>query len=144
MRFLSLAVLLLAMACETPGGMLLKEQQLSLNDIRESIGVIAGKPREISENQREVFSQYFPRTPTKAAFDPTQATERLYAHFWILGERRPYDVRVQVMSERKGPDGYFLYGEDKGMTKKVTGELKEQLQNQSRDDRNVIDNFRPF
>jgi hypothetical protein len=134
MRFLSLAVLLLAMACETPGGMLLKEQQLSLNDIRESIGVIAGKPREISENQREVFSQYFPRTPTKAAFDPTQA----------LGERRPYDVRVQVMSERKGPDGYFLYGEDKGMTKKVTGELKEQLQNQSRDDRNVIDNFRPF
>jgi hypothetical protein len=141
---LSFAILTLQLGCETGGGILIKEQALSLNEIRESIAAIAGKPREISQNQREYYSQYFPRNPGKANFDPTQATERMYAHFWILGERRPYDVRVQVMSERKGTDGYFLYGEDEGLTKKVGNELREQLLNQSRDERNVIDNFRPF
>jgi len=135
-------VLIMASGCQTGDGIFLKEQPYSLNEIRRAIGIISGKPRKVSDNQREILTAYFSRKPTEG-FDPNTAKERLYVHFWILGERRPYDIRVIVMSEARSGGEYTEVGEDINMSKKISNELNEKLV-QSQDGSNIIDSFRPF
>ncbi len=135
-------LIILLSACQTAEGFLIMEQPYSLNEIRKAVGAIAGKPRDVSPNQREIISAYFGRKQG-VAFDPNSAKERLYAHFWILGDRRPYDIRVQVISERKANVGYSEVGEDIGLSKKVAEELSERLA-KGQGGSNVIDTFRPF
>ncbi len=129
-------------ACQSVEGVLIAEQPYSLKEISHAVAGISGKPREVSDNQREILSAYFGRK-VGAAFDPNTAKERLYAHFYILGDRRPYDIRVQVIAERKTASGYSELGEDVNMSQKVADELKAKLV-QSQDGTNVIDSFRPF
>jgi hypothetical protein len=128
--------------CATLGGVSIEETNYSLNDIRSAIQGIAGEPREVSQNQREYFSQYFSRKK-EPNFNPQLSRERSYAHFLILGERRPYEIKVIVFNERKTKNGYELIGEDRAWSKKISEELEIRLNN-GRDGRNVIDDFRPF
>lgn len=123
-------------------GVSIQETNYSLNDIRTAIIGIAGEPREVSQNQREYKSQYFSRKK-EASFNPQTSKERSYAHFLVLGERRPYEIKVIVYTERKAKNVYKLLGEDKAWSKKIKEELEGKL-NHSRDGRNVIDDFRPF
>ena len=131
-------------ACATgpEGGSSIQETNYSLNDIRTAIIGIAGDPREVSQNQREYKSQYFSKKK-EANFNPQISKERSYAHFFVLGERRPYEIKVIVYTERKTKNEYKSLGEDKVWSKKIKEELESRL-NHSRDGRNVIDDFRPF
>jgi len=138
----SVACVLMSVSCETAEGFLMPDQHYSLAQIRKAIGAVSGKPRHISQNEREFLSPYFSRKPSPT-FDPEKTFERLYAHFWILGDRRPYDIRVQVLVEHKDEDGYSVEGEDVNLSKKVADELKDKLV-QGQDGSNVIDSFRPF
>lgn len=123
-------------------GVSIHETNYSLNDIRVAIIGIAGEPREVSQNQREYKSQYFSRKK-ETNFNPQISKERSFAHFIVLGERRPYEIKVIVYNERKTKNDYKLLGEDKAWSKKIKDELESRL-NHSRDGRNVIDDFRPF
>jgi len=133
---------LVLMGCNTVKvGASLEEKNYSLADIRAAIIGISGESREVSQNGREYYSQYFSRKKEEK-FNPLDSLERAYAHFLILGERRPYEIRVVVYIEKKTKRGYENLGEDRVWSKKILEELKTRLS--SRDGRNIIDDFRSF
>ena len=116
--------------------------QASLNQIRTVVTNLLDGPRTVSENQREYVSKYF--SPKKdAKFDPETAKERVYVTIYILGNRRPYDIEVRAFVEKLTPDGYEDAGEDAKTAEQFAKSLKNRL-NQSRANRNILDDFRPF
>jgi hypothetical protein len=132
---------LLLSGCAT-SGVIVPNNMYSIGEIRAAIVQVVGEPRFVSKDQRELLSQYFSPRPDPN-FNPDISKERLVATFNILGDRRPYDVRVEVTTEKKISGAYKRAGENSMMSKRVAKELKERL-NQSREGRSLIDDFRPF
>ena len=130
--------------CMSVPGAVLPDQARSLNEIRHAIvQIFGGKSRDMSENQRELWSPYFSRKPNDPNFSPDKSKERLTAHFWILGDRRPYEIHVQVIVEHKVDGVYEEDGEDEALSQKLADQLVQSLTN-SLDKRNLIDDVRPF
>ncbi len=128
-------------AC-TSGTYRISEQNLSLGEVKRIITSVIGDPRILSENQRTFYSRYFSRTGD-SKFDPERAKERLYAKVVVLGDRRPYDLEVEVMVEERAGKGYQEVGTDAVEAKKLGKDLRSRL-NQGRNERNAIDDFRAF
>lgn len=134
--------IVLGLGCTTYKGVMIKETPLGISETRRVITSVTGIPRNISENGRELYSQYFDRKGRVDEF--LNARERLYSRVTILGERRPYNIEVLVIIQNKQANGKFL---DVGHDLKRSEELAEKIRaalNESRDKRNVIDDFRPF
>lgn len=121
---------------------IIDSQNYSLGELKKILIGLTGEPRKVSENQRTLYSRYFSRK-NDPKFDPEKSAERLYAKIAILGDRRPYDVEVQVIIEAKDEKNYVDEGPDEIETNKLGRDIKIRL-NQSREDRNVIDDFRAF
>lgn len=128
------------MGCST--GYVIRESSRSLDDLRAAIFSISGQPRRSSENKRTFISNYFARKKDPN-FDPAKSKERLYAVFTILGDRRPYDVQVQVFAEEKIAGVHQPQGVDDAFSIQIANELKREL-NKRPEDRSVIDDFRAF
>lgn len=120
----------------------LEEEDVSLTDIKQSIKSMVGEFRVVSQNQREVSSPYFSRKKDPK-FDPEKSLERSYAHFTILGDRRPYDITVEVFVEKRQDGVYEQVETDEKVAEILASELKIRL-HQGLENRNVIDSFRAF
>jgi len=142
--FLSVILLLTAVisGCGSSSGIRIEEENQSLGEIKRALIAIMGDPRKTSQNQREFTSNYFGRKEDPK-FDPNKVKERLYAKFIILGDRRPYDIEITVFVEEKVGRSYKAIGTDPSVAKSLAKELESRL-NQSRDGRNIIDDFRAF
>lgn len=130
------------MACQT-SGVVLHDTPLNISETRRAIVMVTGQPRSTSENGREMNSKFYDRkgNPEDVA---KLGRERLYTHTTILGDRRPYDIEVEVVVEIKDQDGvYQVVEKDQGRAEKIAAQIKKALV-QSRDNRNIIDDFRPF
>lgn len=121
---------------------LIDNQNYSLGDLKKTLVSLIGEPRKISENQRTLYSRYFSRK-VDPKFDPEKSSERLYATITILGDRRPYEVQVEVISEIRDGGTYVGQGVDEIETNKLGRGIRTRL-NQGREDRNIIDDFRAF
>lgn len=141
-RILILLSLLYQLTACTTEQVRIEEQPQSLNEIRKAIISMIGKPRGISQNQREIYSNYFPRKGT-TDFNPAKSKERLTAVFKILGDRRPFDITIQVVVEEKIEGEYEVIGDDNSIAENLKSELTTRL-HQSLENRNVIDDFRAF
>jgi hypothetical protein len=143
MKFLVQVLLIgsVLVAC-TSGTYRISEQNLSLGEVKRIITSVIGDPRILSENQRTFYSRYFSRNGDPK-FDPERAKERLYAKVVVLGDRRPYDLEVEVMVEERAGKGYQEVGTDALEAKKLGKDLRSRL-NQGRNERNAIDDFRAF
>jgi hypothetical protein len=140
--FYTLASLFLLWSCQTvEHGVLIPETPLNMSDSRKAVQVVIGKPRTISENGRELFSGYYDSWGLD--FDPGKSKERFHTHVLILGDRRPYDIRVIVPVEEKRGSSYVRVGYDNDRAKKVSEKIKRAL-TESRDNRNIIDDFKPY
>lgn len=112
------------------------------NVIKKSMpqGVVAE-----SVNGREMTSGYF--TPTNFYESGDNKTERVYAKVLILGSSRPFKVEVQCLRERRGKEGgkgtYIPQGEDVRLSKQLAQYFRDALADR-REDRSIIDDFRPF
>lgn len=137
-----IALLLSLLICACSTGHIIRESGRSIEDIKQAILIIAGEPRVVSENKREFTSNYFSRKKDPN-FDPAKSKERLFAKFTILGDRRPYDIQVQVFIEQRTDGTYEEVGLDDVFTDQIATELKRQLTKRP-GDRNVIDDFRAF
>ena len=140
--FFTLLAALLLSGCSTPQGVVLKETPLGISETRRIISSVTGIPRMISENGRELYSQFFDRKGRVDDF--LTARERLYSRVTILGERRPYNIEVLVIIQNKQADNKFL---DVGHDMRRSEELAEKIRaalNESRDKRNIIDDFKPY
>lgn len=128
--------------CQTTG-VLLRDTPLGVSETRKVIVSVVGEVREVSENGRELFSKYYDRkgNPIQSM---DMAKERYYSHLIVLGDRRPYDINVDVIVEARDQDGTWeLVDHDDHKSAVLADKLKKAL-NQSRDSRNVIDDFRSF
>lgn len=140
--FSLLSSFLILVSCQTRG-VLLKETPLNVSETRRVIVSVIGEPRALSQNGRELSSQYYDRKQSEIK-KMEMARERLYTHITVLGDRRPYDVQVEVLVESRNQEGAFeLVGNDDSRAAVIADKLKKAL-NQSRDKRNVIDDFRSF
>lgn len=128
--------------CRT-GGVILRETPLGISETRRVVVAVIGEPRAMSQNGRELTSKFFDRKdqPIKKM---EMAKERLYTHVTVLGDRRPYDIQVEVLVESRDEDGGFRLSERDDARAGVIAEKIRQALNQSRDNRNVIDDFRSF
>lgn len=139
--FVFLATVLLS-SCRT-GGVVLRETPLNLSETRRVVMSVIGEPRSVSQNGREMTSRYYDKKGSNIE-KMDMAKERFYTHVTILGDRRPYDVQVQVLVEGRNEDGSFdLRDRDDDRAAPIAEKLRQAL-NQSRDSRNVIDDFRSF
>lgn len=127
----------------------ISEQNQSLAQLRGA--VLASLPmgkREISVNGREFFSKYY-TLKDDIYINADKSRVRFYAHIIILGDRRPYDIQVNVIREfktSKQDAGRFVYEKDGKfplLEKRLIKELRYHLA-KGRDDRNMIDDFRVF
>jgi hypothetical protein len=143
MKFVSLIFsLVFLVSCQTTRpGITLQDTPLNMSESRKVIQTIIGKPREISENGRELISGY--QDSFGQDFEPGKSVERYTIHVLILGDRRPYNIRIEVPVERKTSSGYKRVGYDNTRAKEVAEKIKKAL-HESRDNRNVIDDFKPF
>ncbi len=128
-------------ACRT--GVLLKSTPLGLVETKKAIVEVIGNPRKVERGGRELISQY--HDSSGEPFDDSSlASERYYTSVLIQGERRPYDLEVEVVIETKNEmNEYEAYDRSDGMAYQTVEKIRKAL-NQSREKRNLLDDFRPF
>lgn len=146
MKKLFFALLLMPLfltSCRS-GGIVLRDTPLGLSDTRVAIVTVIGQPRAMSENGRELFSKYY--DATGHPIEKMDLIRRRYtSHIYVLGDQRPYDVKVEVNVEERVDNNHFeLVDHDEKRAEDLAEKIHKAL-NQSRDaDRNVIDNFKSF
>jgi hypothetical protein len=98
--------------------------------------------RSTSRNGRTYESNYFiPRGTWEE--DGTEAKERAFARATILGSGRPYTVECWVLRQRKEAGGYSAPEIDDDLSGRLATKIEEGIANR-REDRNMIDDFKPF
>lgn len=132
------------------GGEQIKDLDQPLLDIQKAVEarLPLGK-RMTSPNGREFYSRYF--TVVDGRIQPgDHATDRFYAHVFVLGDQRPYLVEVLVKRERRvgrqGSDVSNQYEEvarDVRLARLIAKRIQQTL-SKRREDRNIIDDFRVF
>jgi len=140
--FLILTSLLAITGCQT-SGVMLRETPLNVSETRRAVVSVIGQPRITSENGRELLSNFYDR---KGHSDEKSKSlrERLYTHVTVLGDRRPYDIQIEVVVEIRDQDGvYQVVEHDDARAEKIALDVQKALV-QSRDNRNIIDDFRPY
>jgi hypothetical protein len=115
---------------------------MSLAEIRRVVLTVVGDPRKSSSNGYEMESSYYDRKE-RPIERPNQVAERFFTRVLILGDRRPYDVNIQVFVEVRTPEGYEVVGQDDRLAQIWADRIKKAL-HESRDKRNVIDDFKAF
>lgn len=124
--------------------------RILIEDIDKPFGVVRATVKEIlpggirktSDNGREFDSNYFaPKGPLDV--DAASANFRETAKLVILGAGRPYTVSIDTFIEKKSGKAYEAYGRDPGRAKEIARRFETSL-SKRRDDRNMIDDFKPF
>ena len=157
LAFLSILLAVGATGCST---VKLNDLDYSLLDIQNGVATTMPKGvARVSPNRRMFTSKYF--DPETIDADRTTdrgqdiERERAYVIELVLGDRRPYDVEIEVIVEedvsggktKKNDDfieGKFeRVGSDKGLAKYYRDRLANYLARIERT-KNLIDDFRPF
>lgn len=140
-KLLLLLGFLLTASCQT--GIFIKESPAALTDIRKAVAAVMGQPKVTSQNGRELITEYHDK---KGQVDTglAKAKNRYYTRVTILGERRPYNIKVEVFHEARVYDQqYEIIAEDMDLAQKLANQIETRL-NESLKNRNVIDDFRAF
>lgn len=142
MNVIALLSLLFLVGCQTKG-VVVKDVPLNVSQTRKAIVSVAGEPRAVSQNGRELLSRYYDRDG-RFILKMETAQERFFTHFTVLGDRRPYNISVRVHRELKSEAGVFEFVEhDEGRAYSIAEKLRQALI-ESRDNRNLLDDFRSF
>ncbi len=137
----ALTIPVLMSGCRT--GVILQETPLGVSETRVAIVTVIGEPRLVSPDGRELYSKFYDKKGNLIG-RLEMATERYYTLVSILGDRRPYDLQVEVIIEDRGEDGKFMFfDKDEAKARPIAEKIKKAL-NQSLGNRNVIDDFRSF
>lgn len=125
------------------GAASIKESDFSLTDTRKALVKLYGEPRALSQNGREFTTQFMDKKG-RVLESAKKAKERRYAHIKILGDRRPYDITVDVTIQSQIDENlYDDVGDDDELAENVTKAIKRELL-KSLENRNIIDDFNAF
>jgi hypothetical protein len=137
-----LAALLMS-SCTTPQGAVIKESNISLTETRKVIVKMFGEPRSVSQNGRELITDFMDKKG-RMIESVKKAKERRYAHITILGERRPYDIVLNVIIETQVEPGvYEKFDDDELLSDVLAKNLQTELL-KSLENRNIFDDFKAF
>jgi len=132
-----------------PAGERIENLDMPIHELQKAVEMnLPGGRRQMSDNGREYKSDYFVITNGKMQL-AGNATDRFYAHIFILGDRRPYTLHVSVLREHRVKGGeeynqkFQTYATDERIAKVITQRIQTTL-SKRRDDRNIIDDFRVF
>lgn len=135
---------LVVSGCTTPGTAVIENQDRSIQDL--SAIVIAALPvgkASVSQNGRTFTSVYFASKGGEFV-EGNEAPVRAKAIIVILGDRRPYNIEVTVIQEKKtNTASYNRIENSDGLARVVIRRIQKAL-HERRDNRNVIDDFRVF
>ncbi len=128
-------------ACVTDG-IYRREMPGSASDLRKAIVSVIGDPQTTSPSGRELVSRFHDKS---GSYEDVKITkERRFTRVSILGDRRPFDIQVEVIIERKSPEGEFEpYAVDDTLANDLADRIKKAL-HQSLEKRNILDDFRAF
>lgn len=126
----------------TTTGVVIPENPNTVGDIRKAFVSTFGEPRLISSNGRELFTKYHEADFIELEPD-MKIKSRYYTKVIILGERRPYDISVDVIKEKKVQNKFEIEGHVESLSAKQAERLKETL-DKSRVEPKSIDDFTPF
>lgn len=127
--------------CQT--GIFINDSPAAMTDIRKAFVVVMGEPRNTNFNGKELTSKLHDK---RGRYDEAlaKAKSRYFTKMSILGDRRPYKIKIEVFHEvRVSAQQYEIVGEDLDQAQKTAKKIEEVL-NQSLKGRNVIDDFRAF
>ncbi len=128
--------------CAGPGHYI-NDSDISLSDTRRGLVKLFGEPRQLSQNGRE-FVTFFMDKKGRVLEGLKKAKERRYAHVTILGERRPYDILVNVVVESQVTEtAYEASDTDDELSEALAKAIKTELL-KSLENRNMIDDFNAF
>lgn len=140
-QILLTAFIILITGCQT--GVFIRESPAAMTDIRKAFVVLFGDPRSTSYNGQELISKFHDKR-NRVEEGLEKAKTRYFTKLTILGDRRPFQIKVEVFQEVKvSGQQYEIIDEDMEMARKTAQKLEEVL-NQSLKNRNVIDDFRAF
>ena len=129
-------------SCRTDG-VFMHEIPGSASDARKAIVSVIGEPKSTSSNGQELVSRYHDKDG-QFNEDTKNNKERRFTRITILGDRRPFDLQIEVVIEKKSIEaGYEFFALDEALAKEMATKIKKAL-NQSLDKRNIIDDFRAF
>lgn len=129
------------MSCTS--AVVIQDEPNTVSEIRKVLTIVLGEPRTISQNGREFFSQYFDRKRIPLEGDHKEK-EQLCAKIIILGDRRPYDISVEVLVEKNERGAFIQEDTDEGLADKIAADIKKQLHLSRSQEPNIIDDFRAF
>lgn len=142
MKLIGLLLVMLGLLSCT-SAVVIQEEPNTVSEIRRVLTIVLGEPRSISQNGREFFSRYFDRKQVPLEGEHKEK-EQLFAKVVILGDRRPYDISVEVIVESK-QDGTFEQGDsDDSLAEKIANDIRKQLHQSRTQEPNIIDDFRAF
>jgi hypothetical protein len=142
-KFLFVSILVsFVFGCAGPG-VYIHESDISLTESRKALVKLYGEPRSISQNGREFLTNYMDKKG-RILESVKKSKERRYAHIKILGERRPYEILVNVVVQAQTGSGvYETLDDDEVLSEQLAIEIKKELL-KSLENRNIIDDFNAF
>ena len=141
-RFGCFLLLLLSLSLSgCTSGFYLEDVNRNLQEIRASVEHLYGI-RSASANGRVLITGPMLKDPNDTT-PRDKLTERIYARIVIVRDQRPYRVHVQVYEEEKIDGEWIELDIDERLSQEVAREINLNLI-ESREKRNVIDDFRAF
>ncbi len=135
-----LILVLFAPGCTTQGHYV-RDLNRSMSDIHVAIRNLYGVQSK-SDDDKILYTPPLKRDPNDTTPE-NRMRERVIARIVIMGDRRPYDILVQVYLERKIRGVWEEVGLDENLSRDFSKEINRELI-ESRENRNVIDDFRAF
>lgn len=114
----------------------------SLGEIRAAIKMIAGDIKAVDPDRRRFETNYFVKNLSSSG-STMKANQRYFARFTIAGDKRPYEIVIQVFREVRIGGKWIQDGQDLSLAQRISSDLENALKD-LKQQRNVIDSFRPF
>lgn len=138
--FLLISALYLS-ACQT-GGALIEETPAGVSEIKRVLIQVMGNVKSSGRSGKEMVFGFHDRE-LKLIENPDEVRERYFPVVTILGDRRPFDIRIQAYVEKRTQYGFENLGQSDAMAEVWAQKVRETLY-EGRDKRNVIDDFKAF
>lgn len=143
-KYILLIILFFLTGCKT-SGYFINDSPLNITEIRKIVNAVIGKPRSVSLNGREMFSDYHDKQFQPFQEDPAKTPNRYSTMVVILGPRRPYEINVIVYVDQYDAEtkSYVRTGVDDDLSRKRAIVIKKTL-NLSLAKKSGFDGDNPF
>ncbi len=137
---LGFSVMIGACALMSPAS--LEDQNVSVSQIKNAVVSVAGDIRKLEGGGRIIYTTYFDRSRKILLFNEKPGV-RYFSIVRVIGDRRPYDIDVEVVRETLVRGTYVETGSDEEIATAFSQDLAEKLKIE-KTGKSVVDDFKAF